>query len=49
MAKKTAKKEVEVAEEPKEKIVEAPPMNTMVDHNGYTWELDEEGNKLRRV
>ena len=49
MAKKAAKKEVEVVKETTEKIVEAPPMNTMVDQNGYTWEIDEEGKKLRRV
>ena len=48
MAKKAAKKEVKV-EETKEEIVEAPPISTMVDQNGYTWEIDEEGNKLRRV
>ena len=49
MAKKTAKEEVVKEEAKKEKIIEKPPMLTMIDQNGYTWEVDGEGNPIRRI
>ena len=48
MAKKD-KTVKEVVEEVKEEGIEAKVVSTMVDPQGRNWEVDADGNKLRRI
>jgi len=48
MAKKT-KTVKEVVEEAKEEGIEVKVVSTMVDPQGRNWEIDADGNKLRRI
>ena len=53
MAKKDTK--VEVVEEPVEEVVEEPvkeevkEVKTFEDSQGRTWELDDKGNRVKKV
>jgi transposase-like protein len=53
MAKKD--KKVEVVDEPVEEVVEEPvkevvkEVKTFKDSQGRTWELDDEGNRVKKV
>ena len=48
MAKKTKTVE-EVVEEVKEEGIEAKVVSTITDKHGFEWEVDADGNKLRRT
>jgi len=48
MAKKSKSVE-EVVEEVKEEGIEVKVVSTMVDPQGRNWEIDADGNKLRRI
>jgi len=48
MAKK-AKKVAEIVEEVVEEGIDVKIVNTMRDKHGFTWEIDDTGNKLRRI
>ena len=49
MAKKNSKKVEEVIEEAKDEGVDVEVVETMIDQNGYTWEVDAKGVKIRRI
>tara|TARA_R100000458_G_C8024472_1_gene82737 strand:+ start:162 stop:326 length:165 start_codon:yes stop_codon:yes gene_type:complete len=54
MSKKKVKDEVSVEEEKvTEKVVEkkesVDSMNTIIDKHGFTWKVDKDGNKIKRL
>lgn len=50
MAKeKKAKTVKEVVEEVKDEGIDASVVSTMIDPQGRRWEIDDKGNKLRRI